>query len=196
MITKVLLQSVRIACSNSDVLSNEPFKVFQSIFRNIRWVWFSPLSVFKFKVIKLVSGLWIRRVPDSWTHCFAPKTHFYLQLAKKMSPGLAVWTQHSGTLKPHCIQSSRVLVPAGTSKSTSRHPGRNQGHGERCWCSDAVTLSSTMRTGGFELGSSALTSSTLKWLHRIQCGFKSLNFRANFYFFRYWILWGGGKLLC
>jgi hypothetical protein len=28
-----------------------------------------------------------------------------------------------------------------------------------------------MRTGGFELGSSALTSSTLKWLHRIQCGF-------------------------
>jgi hypothetical protein len=24
------------------------------------------------------------------------------------------------TLKPHCIQSSRVLVPAGTSKSTSR----------------------------------------------------------------------------
>jgi hypothetical protein len=42
----------------------------------------------------------------------------------------------------------------------------------RCWCIDAVTLSSTMRTGGFELGSSALTSSTLKWLHRIQCGFK------------------------
>jgi hypothetical protein len=29
-----------------------------------------------------------------------------------------------------------------------------------------------MRTGGFELGSSTLTSSTLKWLHRIQCGFK------------------------
>jgi hypothetical protein len=27
-----------------------------------------------------------------------------------------------------------------------------------------------MRTGGFELGSCALTSSTLKWLHRIQCG--------------------------
>jgi hypothetical protein len=75
-------------------------------------------------------------------------------------------------LKPHCIQSSRVLVPAGTSKSTSRHPGHNQGHGIRCWCSDAVTLSSTMRTDGFELGSSAPTSSTLKWLHRIQCGFK------------------------
>jgi hypothetical protein len=33
--------------------------------------------------------------------------------------------------------------------------------------SDAVTLSSTMRTGGFELASSALTSSTLKWLQRI-----------------------------
>jgi hypothetical protein len=63
-------------------------------------------------------------------------------------------------LKPHCIQSSQVLVPAGTSKS--RHI-----------ISDAVTLSSTMRTGGFELGLSALTSSTLKWLHRIQCGFKS-----------------------
>jgi hypothetical protein len=29
-----------------------------------------------------------------------------------------------------------------------------------------------MRTGGFEIGSSALTSSTLKGLHRIQCGFK------------------------
>jgi hypothetical protein len=29
-----------------------------------------------------------------------------------------------------------------------------------------------MRTGGFELASSALTSSTLKWLHRIECGFK------------------------
>jgi uncharacterized membrane protein (DUF373 family) len=29
---------------------------------------------------------------------------------------------------------------------------------------DAVMLSSIMRTGGFEL-SSALTSSTLKWLH-------------------------------
>jgi hypothetical protein len=26
-------------------------------------------------------------------------------------------------LKPHCIQSSRVLVPAGTSKSTSRRHG-------------------------------------------------------------------------
>jgi hypothetical protein len=34
-----------------------------------------------------------------------------------------------------------------------------------------------MRTGGFELGSSALMSSTLKWLHRIQCGFK-LSLRA------------------
>jgi hypothetical protein len=38
---------------------------------------------------------------------------------------------------------------------------------------NVVTLSSTMRTGGFELASSALTSSTLKWLDRIQCGFKS-----------------------
>jgi hypothetical protein len=31
-----------------------------------------------------------------------------------------------------------------------------------------------MRTGGFELGSSARTSSTLKWMHRIQCGFKAM----------------------
>jgi hypothetical protein len=45
--------------------------------------------------------------------------------------------------------------------TSSRHPGRNQGHGVRCWCSGAVTLSSTMRTGGFKLGSSAPTSSTL-----------------------------------
>jgi hypothetical protein len=74
-------------------------------------------------------------------------------------------------LKPHCIQSSRVLVPVGTSKYTLRRR-RNQGHGVRCWYSDAVTLSSTMCTGGFEIASSALTSSTLKWLHRIQCGFK------------------------
>jgi hypothetical protein len=28
-----------------------------------------------------------------------------------------------------------------------------------------------MHTGGFELASSALTSSTLKWLHRLQRGF-------------------------
>jgi hypothetical protein len=56
--------------------------------------------------------------------------------------------------------------------TSSQHPGRNQGHGVRCWCSDAVTLTSTMRTDWFELASSALTSSTLKWLHRIQCGFK------------------------
>jgi hypothetical protein len=52
-------------------------------------------------------------------------------------------------LKPQCIQSSRVLVHAGTSKSTSRRHGIQavirQGHGIRCWCSDAVTLSSTMR---------------------------------------------------
>jgi hypothetical protein len=65
--------------------------------------------------------------------------------------------------KPHCIACARRHLA---------NPGRNQGHGVRCWCSDAVTLSSTMHTGGFELNSSALTSSTLKWLHRIQCGFK------------------------
>jgi hypothetical protein len=37
------------------------------------------------------------------------------------------------------------------------------------YVADAVTLSSTMHTDRFELASSALTSSTLKWLHRIQC---------------------------
>jgi hypothetical protein len=33
------------------------------------------------------------------------------------------------------------------------------------YVADAVTFSSTMCTGGIELSSSALTSSTLKWLH-------------------------------
>jgi hypothetical protein len=36
-----------------------------------------------------------------------------------------------------------------------------------------------MHTGGFELASSALTSSTLKWLHRIQCGFNVKNHQLN-----------------
>jgi hypothetical protein len=74
-------------------------------------------------------------------------------------------------LKPRCIQTSRVLLPVGTKQinvASSRHPGRNQGHCVRCCCSDAVTLSSS-----FALASSALMSSTLKWLHRIQCGFKT-----------------------
>jgi hypothetical protein len=70
-------------------------------------------------------------------------------------------------LKLHCIQSSRVLVPAGTSKSTSRHPWR-------------MLL---MRTGGFALASSALTSSTLKWWHRIQCGF-NLSYMPLIIFFQ------------
>jgi hypothetical protein len=35
-------------------------------------------------------------------------------------------------LKPHCIQSSRVLVPTSTRKSTMRRHGRNQGHGIHC----------------------------------------------------------------
>jgi hypothetical protein len=69
-------------------------------------------------------------------------------------------------LKPHCIQSSRVLVPAtGTSKSTSRRHCIQAVTRVMTYVADAVTLSSTMRTGGFELASSALTSSTLKWLY-------------------------------
>ncbi|XP_064646511.1 serine-protein kinase ATM-like isoform X2 [Lineus longissimus] len=36
MITKVLLQSISIACNNSDLLTNEPFKVFLTIFQNMR----------------------------------------------------------------------------------------------------------------------------------------------------------------
>jgi hypothetical protein len=75
-------------------------------------------------------------------------------------------------LKPHCIQSSRVLVPAGTSKSTLHRHGIQAVTRVMAYVTNAVTLSSTMRTGGFELASSALTSSTLKRLHRIQCGFK------------------------
>jgi hypothetical protein len=82
-------------------------------------------------------------------------------------------------LKPHCIQSSRVLVPAGTSKSTSRHHGiqavTRVMHALVAYVADAVTLWCCLQQcvhGGFELGSSALTSSNLKWLHRIQCGFK------------------------
>jgi hypothetical protein len=67
-----------------------------------------------------------------------------------------------GTLKPHCIQSSRVLVPAGTRKPTLRRHGIQAITRDMVYVADAVTLSSTMRTGGFELGSSALTSSTLK----------------------------------
>jgi hypothetical protein len=69
-------------------------------------------------------------------------------------------------LKPHCIQSSRVLVPAGTSKSMLRRRGIQAV--TMAYIADAVILSSTMRTGGFELGSSALMSSILKWLHRIK----------------------------
>jgi hypothetical protein len=75
-------------------------------------------------------------------------------------------------LKPHCIQSSRVLVPAGTSKSTSRRHSIQAVTKVMAYVADAVTLSLTMRTDQFELASSARTSSTLKWLHRIQCGFK------------------------
>jgi hypothetical protein len=37
-----------------------------------------------------------------------------------------------------------------------------------------------MCTDGFELVSSALTSSTLKWLHRIQCGFNSFAAQIRF----------------
>jgi hypothetical protein len=76
-------------------------------------------------------------------------------------------------LKPHCIQSSRVLVPAGTSKSMLHRHGIQAITRVMAYVTNAVTLSSTMHTGGFELASSTLTSSTLKWLHRIQCGFKS-----------------------
>jgi hypothetical protein len=78
-------------------------------------------------------------------------------------------------LKPHYIQSSRVLVPAGTSKSTLRRHGIQAVTRVMVYVADAVTLtlSSTMRTGGFGLASCARTSSTLKWLHQIQCGFKN-----------------------
>jgi hypothetical protein len=72
-----------------------------------------------------------------------------------------------------------VLVPAGTSKSTSRRHCIQAVAWVMAYVADAVTLSSTMHTGGFELGSSALTSSTLKWLHRTQCGFKVFGWRCE-----------------
>jgi hypothetical protein len=43
------------------------------------------------------------------------------------------------------------------------------------YVTNAVTWSSTMRTGGFELASSALTSSTLKWLQRSPAGAMTVN---------------------
>jgi hypothetical protein len=41
-------------------------------------------------------------------------------------------------LKPHCIQSSRVLVPAGTSKSTLRHHGIQAVTSVMAYVADAV----------------------------------------------------------
>jgi hypothetical protein len=43
-------------------------------------------------------------------------------------------------LKPHCIQSSRVVVPAGTSKSTSRRHGIQVVTRVMAYVADAVTL--------------------------------------------------------
>jgi hypothetical protein len=45
-----------------------------------------------------------------------------------------------------------------------------------------------MHTGGFELGSSVLTSSTLKWLHRIQCGFKLHVMHVIFFLIYFWVI--------
>jgi hypothetical protein len=59
-------------------------------------------------------------------------------------------------LKPHFIQTSRVLVPAGTSKSTLRRHGIQAVTRVIAYVANAVTLSSTMCTGGFELASTAL----------------------------------------
>jgi hypothetical protein len=43
-------------------------------------------------------------------------------------------------LKPHCIQSSRVLVPAGTSKSMLHHHGIQAVTRVIAYVADAVTL--------------------------------------------------------
>jgi hypothetical protein len=92
------------------------------------------------------------------------------------------WSGTTDHLKPHCIQSSRVIVPAGTSKSTPRCHGIQAVTRVMAYVADAVTLWRRLQTvfkqsstGGFELASSALTSSTLKWLHWIQCGFKQVS---------------------
>jgi hypothetical protein len=102
-----------------------------------------------------------------WDHC-----RYFLDYSIQIS-------FHLNRLKPHCIQSSRVFVPAGTSKSTSRRHSIQAVTSVMAYVADAVTLSSTMRTGGIELGSSALMSSTLKWLHRIQCGFNTLSAQVS-----------------
>jgi hypothetical protein len=44
------------------------------------------------------------------------------------------------TLKPHCIQSSRVLVPAGTSNSTLRRHGIQAETIVMAYVTNAVTL--------------------------------------------------------
>jgi hypothetical protein len=76
------------------------------------------------------------------------------------------------SLKPHCIQSSRVLVPAGTSKSTLRRQGIQAVTRVMAytllmqWRCDVVFNNAYWRL------CTSSESSTLKWLHRIQCGFK------------------------
>jgi hypothetical protein len=79
-------------------------------------------------------------------------------------------------LKPRCIQSSRVIVPAGTSKSTSRRHGIQAVTRVMAYVADAVTqwrCDVVFNNVYWRLWTwSALTSSALKWQHRIQCGFK------------------------
>jgi hypothetical protein len=58
--------------------------------------------------------------------------------------------QSTTSLKPHFIHSSRVLVPAGTSKSTLRRHDIQAITMVMAYIANAVTPSSTMRTGSFE----------------------------------------------
>jgi hypothetical protein len=99
--------------------------------------------------------------------------------------------QNIVTLKPHCIKFSPVLVPAGTSRSTSRRhhfrPVIQAVTRVMTYVANAVTLWHVwciilwcwlQQCGPAALR--ALTWSTLNWLNRIQCGFKLKQYATIF----------------
>jgi hypothetical protein len=104
-----------------------------------------------------------RRKPELPEETYAVRESPSLSHEEWVWPGIEPTPQKWQVLmlKPHCIQFSRVLVPAGTSKLTLRRHGIQ-----------AVTMVMV------QCVLSAPTSSTLKWLHRIQCGF---NFKHQSY---------------
>jgi hypothetical protein len=81
----------------------------------------------------------------------------------------------SNQLKPHCIQFSQVLVPAGTSRYVVNHfrPGQTVTR-VMAYVANAVTLWRWLQQC-VPAALRALTWSTLNWLNRIQCGFKVMH---------------------